>query len=386
MTLNLDAFTAHVEFTLSLDPLITREATFLETVCFHLVDDAMTGSIGVTTSIFTPANPDEITLDGADVELSDATWDKIDLIMATFLNGGGKRAMFLITTSDLEVPYAYQRELDYKALSIASEVDISKFETTMTEKVLLFPTSDKGYVNTLKQSYVFYISDETAGLSGDFLSFLTMLFSKTGDAFFDRKIMFNQTKMIAPSNALVYKEDILALHGQKVSSYELIDSPDTGRVSNFATSIDNGMGIYQRYRVKTSCEQSLDLLMQRYDFKYNARTMREGVSGMKGGYANCLLRIHGTLHKILDSYANRDVIRPDYFIYIPDQSLEDYNRQYITGIQVAFNPYPNVFRIAGTFTDSIDIGGVTISGLTQGQQAVFTRGKLDQKKLIGNAI
>jgi len=382
MALNLDAFTAHVEFTLSLDPLITREATFLETVCFHLVDNSMQTAFSASSNVVTPSNPEPIF---GEEDISDTIWGEIDRILESFFNNGGKRAMFFVTKGTLEAKPIDIRKVQTQALSIASGEDISKFEEIFTQNVLLFPTSYLGYVNTLKQSYVFYIADKEAKLSGDFLSFLTMLFSKTGDAFFDRKIMFNQTKMIAPSNALVYKEDILALHGQKVSSYELIDSPDTGRVSNFATSIDNGMGIYQRYRVKTSAEQALDLLMQRYDFKYNARTMREGVGGMMGGYANCLLRIHDTLHKILDSYVNRDVIRPDYFIYIPDQNLEDYNRQYITGIQVAFNPYPNVFRIAGTFTDSIDIGGVTISGLTQGQQAVFTRGKLD-KKLIGNAI
>ena len=102
MTLNLDAFKAHVNITISLNDSLARSATFLETLCFHIVDDAMIGGTSVTTSIFTPSNP-EITLDDTAILPSDTAYQKMDAFMATFLNGGGKSAMFLITTSTLQL-------------------------------------------------------------------------------------------------------------------------------------------------------------------------------------------------------------------------------------------------------------------------------------------
>lgn len=374
MTLNQNAFSAHVEFNIETSTSITRDATFLESVCFHLVEDGTS----ITSAVSTVATQSSMNVEFSSFEPSDATWEKIDGILAFFFSGGGKRALFLVTSPALALEITDVSLIESQALSIASGEDISSFESIFRESVLLFPTSNKSFVNTLKQSYVFYVADASLGLNGDFLAFLTMLFSKTGDAFFDRKIMFSGATMITPSNALVYKEDILQLHSQKLSSYELIDSPTTGRVSNFATSIDNGMGIYQRYRVKLACEQALDELIQKYNFKYNALTMEEGVGGMIGGVPNCLVWIYSVLQGVMTLFVSRGVITPNYIIYIPEQSKEDQDRGYITGIQSSFNPYKNPFRIEGTFRDSIASDSI----VSDTSVLAFSRGAVLGKRTV----
>lgn len=358
MTINLDAYNAHINITLNLSQRVELSATFLETICFHLIDPALTKS--TSSNVFNIANQEiifreNIVEEGEELEeLSEDTLLKIQAIAEYFLDNSGQSAMFLITPANMQVMAEDRNLVRGQALTIASGDNIEELATVFTQNVLIFPVYDKKYVNTLQYAYVFYLFEDI-GIDGDYLKILTMIFSKTGDEFFNRKILFSQIYMSNPANCIVYEIDILNLHKNKLSSVELVNSPNLGRISNFATQKDNGMGLYKRFKIKYECEKVLNELIAREDFVYNALTISDGNNGVIGRYQNCLIFIKNTLQVILNAYAEQGYIMNNFIVYVPSQSKENFDKELIGGIVCGYNPYKTPFRLEVTMTDTVSI-------------------------------
>lgn len=358
MTINLDAYNAHINITLNLSQRVELSATFLETICFHLIDATITTS--TSSNVFNIANQDiifreKILEEGEEPEeLPEDTLLKIQKIAEYFLDNGGQSAMFLITPSDMQIAVEDRNIVRGQALTIASGDNIEQLASVFTQNILIFPVYDKKYVNILQYAYVFYLFEDI-GIDGDYLKILTMIFSKTGDDFFNRKILFSQIYMSNPANCIVYEIDILNLHNNKLSSVELVNSPNLGRISNFATQKDNGMGLYKRFKIKYECEKVLNELITREDFVYNALTISDGNNGVIGRYQNCLIFIKNTLQVALNTYAEQGYIMNNYIVYIPSQSKENFDKELIGGIVCGYNPYKTPFRLEVVMTDTVSI-------------------------------
>lgn len=366
-----EIYKAYVNFNLKYAAgTIPKDTKFLETICFHIVDTTLIKSI--VSEIVTPQNTTVVLIDEPE-RFPAQLKAELNRIAMQFTSYGGLRMFFLITPignlitrTDPEtdtvldvVGYVKQN-----ANSLATVGALNNFVNTFDEFAVLYEkTQDKSAINPSKNVCIFY--DLQIGFMNDYLQFLSLTYSKTGDEFLTQMIFSRRHTVEEHENVITSSEENATMR-RNFLSFISCDASG-GFVGYFTSGTMNNTACFWVAQVRYDLQYYIMQMITK-GVPYNALSINQKVSvGI-----NCLRRIYTILIRVLANYKTRGVILEVYKATVPDQTWEARKTGDVYNVQVVYSPMNIVVAVNGEISTDVQTAVIN-SGLASTTAVASTK-------------
>jgi len=361
-------YRSYINFKLEYASVTVKNTFFLETICLHITDSRVIKS--VVSNVVTKDNS-SITLFDAQEGFPTDLRAELSRIAENFLSYGGARMFFFITPLDnLITPTQEGDEISNvvtyikaNANSLATVATLEgvqgNFISIFSEFAALYEkTTDKTTPNTIPNVCKFY--DLDIGYMPDYLQFLSMTYSYSGDDFLNQKIIFRRHSIDNHDNVISSVDDSTNMR-RNLLSFISCDSQG-GFVGNFTVGAMNETHTFWVAQVKYDIEMRLLELIKTPLF-YNALSIKEKVSN------NCLMIVYNVIIQVLEGYKTIGRIRQYYSVVVPDQTEENRQAGVIDNVSIAYDGVNIVTAINGIIKTDITLLTSSQSTTTTTQSA-----------------
>jgi hypothetical protein len=361
-------YKAYVDFSLEYgDTSLDVNTNFLETVCFHVTDSGI--SKPMVSDIITPTST-AVKIFDAQEGFPSILLGELYRVANQFIINGGLRMFFLITNVDniltipdippedpevetdpLEVPdirlYVKQH---CNSLATVASLDASSdngenFKETFKEFAVLYEkTQDKTVVNSDTNVCLYYNVDTNTGFSVDYLTFLSKIYSYSGNSFLTQRIIFRRQTISNHDNAITIVDENVQMK-ENYLSFLSCDSQG-GFIGNFTVGTMNDTATFWTAQIRFDIHYYLAVRISER-LIYNALSVNTRITN------NCLLRIQLIITTILSGYVALQVINSSFSVTIPDQTAENAKAGLVSNIEIAFSPSNIITRIEGVISTDI---------------------------------
>ena len=337
-----------------------KNAKYLETICFHITDTNITKSI--VSEIITPQDTTvELIDEQADFPMLLRT--EMNRIATQFTSYGGLRMFFLITDADnLITPTdpTIDTVLDVigyvkcNANSLATVATLDNFTQIFDEFAVLYEkTLDKLVANPSPNVCLFY--DVDIGFMNDYLQFLSVTYSKTGNEFLTQMILGRKHTIENHDNIISSAEENATMRRNFISF--LSCNENGGFVGYFTSGSMNNTASFWVAQVRYDLQYYI-LEMIKKGVPYNALSMNQKVSVG----TNCLRRIYTILIRVLGNYKKQGVILEFYQATVPDQTPTARSTGDVYNVQVVYAPMNKMVAVNGEISTDVQTAVIN-SGL-----------------------
>jgi len=347
-----------------------KDTKYMETICLHIVDTTLTKSI--VSEIITPQNTTVVLIDAPE-SFPLMLQTELNRIVAQFTSYGGLRMFFLLTPTDnvITIP---DPEIDtlldvvgyvkQHANSLATVATLMHFTETFDEFAVLYEkTQDKLATNPSKNVCLFY--DVDIGFMNDYLQFLSLTYSKTGDEFLTQMIIGRRHTIENHENIISSAEESATMRRSFLSF--LSCDGNGGFVGYFTSGAMNNTACFWTAQVRYDLQYYIMEMIKR-GIPYNALSIKDKVSVGN----NCLKRIYDILLRVLSKYKNKGVILELYQAKVPDQTWEARNTGDVYNVQVVYAPMNTMVAVNGEISTDVQ-SAVINSGLASTPATTSTK-------------
>jgi len=363
-------YKAYVNLNLKYATTTIKDTKYLETICLHIVDSTLTKSI--VSEIITPQNTTVVLIDAPE-SFPPLLKAELNRIAAQFTSYGGLRMFFfitpignLITPTDPETDtvsdvVAYVKT---NANSLATVATLRHFTEKFDEFAVLYEkTQDKLATNPSKNVCLFY--DVDIGFMNDYLQFLSLTYSKTGDKFLTQMIISRKHTIENHENIISSAEENAAMRRNFVSF--LSCDANGGFVGYFTSGTMNNTACFWTAQVRYDLQFYIMKIIKR-GVPYNALSIKDKVSvGI-----NCLRYVQGTLIRVLKNYKSKGVILEFYQATVPDQTWEARNTGDVYNVQIVYAPMNIMVAVNGEISTDVQTAVIS-SGLASTPATTSTK-------------
>ena len=231
------------------------------------------------------------------------------------------------------------------ANSLATVATLMHFTETFDEFAVLYEkTQDKLDTNPSANVCLFY--DVDIGFMNDYLQFLSLTYSKTGNEFLTQNIIFRRHTVDNHENVISSDQENIMMR-RSFLSFISCDA-NGGFIGYFTSGTMNGTSSFWVAQVRYELQLYIIKLVSK-GVPYNALSVNQVVSvGI-----NCLLLIQNALIRVLEYYKSQGVILEYYEATVPNQTWDARNSGEVNNITVGYSGMNDIVAVNGKISTDI---------------------------------